>query len=118
MNRWLLDEQLPLLLTCWLEQQRQHAIHANDLSDSDRESDEHIATWARAHHYIMISKDIDFIDLYFRKGVPEKLLFLDVGNITKHQLIHVFELHFDQVREQIQETDWLIMNETEVRSYW
>ncbi len=118
MHKWLLDEQLPLLLVYWLKKDGSEALHANDLPLADRTTDYHIASWAQMHDYIVVSRDIDFIDLYFRKGVPKRLLFLDVGNMTKHRLIEIFERHYVRIKTLITEKEWLIMDENQVRSYW
>jgi len=116
--RWLIDEQLTPILVDWLQDTGQEALHVNHLPDEIKSSDDSIAGYAIKHNYIVISRDIDFIDLHVRKGTPQKLLFLDIAQPTRQHILELFDRHFDTVLRLFSAHDWIIMQEDEVVTHW
>ncbi|MCB0525928.1 MAG: DUF5615 family PIN-like protein [Saprospiraceae bacterium] len=56
---------------------------------------------------IVISKDSDFYDRFFRKLEPHKLLYLTTGNISNKELLDIFEKNLDRVVTQL-ETSFVV----------
>lgn len=46
---------------------------------------------------VITTKDIDFVNLVEVKGHPPKILYVNTGNITKTQLLLLFEKSFEAV---------------------
>jgi predicted nuclease of predicted toxin-antitoxin system len=77
---WI-DAQLPPQLAEWLRAEfdcAAFALRELGLRDAD---DRIIFDRARAENVIVISKDIDFVDLVSRFGAPPKLIWLTCGNV-------------------------------------
>ena len=49
------------------------------------------------HTIVITTKDIDFVNLVEAKGHPPKILYVNTGNITKNQLLLLFEKSFEAV---------------------
>jgi predicted nuclease of predicted toxin-antitoxin system len=64
------------------------AIHANELPNSDRSTDKEIAQYCFDNGCILISKDFDFVDSYLLGKIPPKFLKVNLGNISKDELIY------------------------------
>ena len=60
-----------------------YALRELGLRDAD---DRTIFDRARVDNVIMISKDVDFVDLVSRFGAPPKLIWLTCGNVSNEAL--------------------------------
>ncbi len=82
---WL-DAHLPPKLASWFEYKFQiKAFALRDLGLRDA-TDMEIFEKARAENAVIMSKDRDFIELYFRFGAPPKIIILNCGNLTSKYL--------------------------------
>jgi predicted nuclease of predicted toxin-antitoxin system len=82
---WI-DAQLPSLLAGWLRETYGHDAHAlRELSLRDAD-DATIFAQARSASAILISKDIDFVEMVERLGAPPKLIWLTCGNVSNEAL--------------------------------
>ena len=99
--KFIVDAQLPYKLAAWLNQCGHDAIHTLDLPDKNATSDAVINAISVAEKRILISKDADFFDRYFRKLEPHKLIFLTTGNISTSKLLELFEKNIDRIIEEI-----------------
>jgi predicted nuclease of predicted toxin-antitoxin system len=82
---WI-DAQLPPQLADWLRAEfdcAAFALRELGLRDAD---DRIIFDRARAENVILISKDIDFVDLVIRFGAPPKLIWLTCGSVSNDAL--------------------------------
>lgn len=52
---------------------------------------------------IVITKDSDFYDTFILKQIPYKIIFLKTGNISKSDLINLFEQKIDTILRLIYE---------------
>jgi predicted nuclease of predicted toxin-antitoxin system len=90
---WL-DAQLPPGLADWLA--TQYGVQAQPLRQLGllyaRDTD--IFAAARAAGAVLVSKDIDFVDLVQRRGTPPQLLWVTCGNSSKGRLREVFAATF------------------------
>lgn len=95
---WL-DAQLPPQLAPWLcERFGVEAVALRDIGLRDA-SDQRIFDAARAAGVVLVSKDIDFVDLVQRLGAPPQLLWVTCGNVTNARLKTVFEATFAAARD-------------------
>lgn len=82
---WI-DAQLPPQLAEWLRVEFEFdalALREIGLRDAD---DRTIFDRARADNVILMSKDVDFVDLVSRFGAPPKLIWLTCGNVSNEAL--------------------------------
>ena len=86
MPTFWIDAQLPPQLAEWLRVEFEcnaFALREIGLRDAD---DQTIFDCARADNVIMMSKDVDFVDLVSRFGAPPKLIWLTCGNVSNDAL--------------------------------
>lgn len=88
------DAQLPPRLAVWLgERFGVNAASLRKLGLRDA-TDRVIYEAARKPGIVLISKDIDFVDLVQVCGTPPQLLWVTCGNVTNARLQEVFERVF------------------------
>ena len=92
---WL-DAQLPDSLAKWITQR--FSVEATAVRELGlrNASDTEIFLAARAVDAVLISKDIDFVELVQRLGAPPRLIWLTCGNVSNARLETVFELSFER----------------------
>ncbi len=93
--KMIIDAQLPFQLTYLLRQQGCEVIHTDDLPNKERTSDDEIRNRARQEGRIVVSKDLDFLNSYYLKNDPERLLIITTGNI-KNKIL--FKLILDNLK--------------------
>jgi len=82
---WL-DAQLPPKLALWIEFKfgiKTLPLRELGLRDA---KDIEIFQKAKEQNVVIMTKDRDFLELYFRFGSPPKVLLLNCGNITNNYL--------------------------------
>ncbi|MFN5416066.1 MAG: DUF5615 family PIN-like protein [Flavobacteriia bacterium] len=97
--KYIVDAQLSFRVSKFLSLKGFDVIHTLDLKDKDLTSDDEIRRIARIENRIIISKDSDFLDSYFIKKNPKKLLLITTGNINNRDLLTIFENNFDLINE-------------------
>jgi predicted nuclease of predicted toxin-antitoxin system len=86
---WL-DAQLPPQLAHWLRTemgQDAYALRELGLRDAD---DRTIFAQAKTANAILLSKDVDFVELISRLGSPPKLIWITCGNVSNEALRALF----------------------------
>ena len=85
MTIWL-DAHLPPKLALWFEYRFGiKAVALRDIGLRDA-TDMNIFERAKAENAVIMSKDRDFMELYFRFGAPPKIIILNCGNLTNKYL--------------------------------
>ena len=91
------DAQLPPALARWLvAEQGLEASHVQDLgllAADDRDKFER----ARDAGVVIITKDVDFVQLLERHGPPPQVVWMTVGNTTKARLREIMNEHWERV---------------------
>ncbi|MBA4411313.1 MAG: DUF5615 family PIN-like protein [Bacteroidota bacterium] len=62
-------------------------IHVNQILNKWNTRDEDICSYADSNGLIVITKDYDFRDSFFLRSTPEKLIKINLGNISTSELI-------------------------------
>src|SRR5436190_3803203 len=96
---FLVDAQLPRLMTAWLTAAGCDAVHTLDLPDANRTTDEQVNVVADQAQRTVVTKDSDFVDSHLLHGRPAKLLLISTGNISNRDLEALVPLIPDIVRE-------------------
>jgi predicted nuclease of predicted toxin-antitoxin system len=87
---WL-DAQLPPVLARWLRDLGAADVwHVADL-DLLMASDLEVHSRARAHGAIVITKDIDFVQLLEQYGPPPQIVWVTCGNVSNVAMRTIFE---------------------------
>jgi len=100
--KFIVDTQLPPKLASYLQSKGYDCIHTTYFEEGHLLQDSEIIVIAIEENRTIISKDSDFSDHYYLKGVPPKILLLQFGNISNNDLIEYFENYFEYVVEAFQ----------------
>ncbi len=73
-------------MALWLSQQGCDVLHTLDLPAQNRTLDCEVSTEADRDDRVVITKDSDFVDSHFLRGIPHKLLLISTGNISNDEL--------------------------------
>lgn len=89
--KFLVDAQLPRRLVGVLSKAGYESKHTFDLPTGNRTADETISVLADSEDRVVITKDSDFVDSFWLKKRPKKLLLVSTGNIPNDELLALFE---------------------------
>jgi predicted nuclease of predicted toxin-antitoxin system len=92
--KFIIDEQLPTLLSEWLNSKGYDAIHVLTLGTDKPIPDHVISALSMAEQRIVITKDADFFDSFILYRKPYKLIFVTTGNIKNRALLDLFRAEF------------------------
>jgi predicted nuclease of predicted toxin-antitoxin system len=107
MKFWI-DAQLPPTLAEWLTENFEveaYSIKSLGLRDS-RDID--IFQTARNSDVVIITKDIDFIQLVQRYGIPPQILWVTCGNVTNRNLKRIFSGAFPKAMILLEQNEAIV----------
>jgi predicted nuclease of predicted toxin-antitoxin system len=91
--RFIVDAQLPRLLTDHLVASGHDAVHVKQLPKAGGTGDAEISAFADREHRIVVTKDTDFQESHLLRGTPTRLLRVATGNLRNSELIAPFSRH-------------------------
>ena len=97
--KFIIDAQLPYALSMHLKQKGFDIIHTDDLPNKELTTDNEIREISIKEDCIVVTKDSDFLDSYYIKGIPSKLLLVSTGNIKNKVLFNLFESNIEKIIE-------------------
>jgi predicted nuclease of predicted toxin-antitoxin system len=97
--KFIIDAQLPLALSKYLENRGFDVVHTDNLPNREFTTDNEIRELSVIEKRIVISKDSDFLDSFYIKAIPPKLLLVSTGNIKNKALISLFDSNIDKIIE-------------------
>ncbi len=107
MTFWL-DAHLSPRIARWLSKRfKVNAVPVRDLGMRET-PDSEIFEKARAADVIVMTKDLDFVELVERLGPPPRVLWLTCGNTSELKLKEIFEREFEAVREMFEAGEALV----------
>ncbi len=112
--KFIVDAQLPLKLARYLEWRGVDVLHTDNLPNKERTSDEEIRKLSLTKNCIVITKDIDFLDSFYVKGIPPKLLLVTTGNIDNKELLQLFENHLSDILNMFKEFNFIELTNFEI----
>jgi predicted nuclease of predicted toxin-antitoxin system len=92
--RFLVDNQLPLLLAAHLRTRGHDGVHVLDIG-FDTASDAEVWARATAEGRVVVSKDEDFVFLALRPGDAGRLVWVRLGNCRNRALLDAFDRAHD-----------------------
>ena len=85
--KFLCDVHIPYKLKNFLSGRGFHAIHVNEILSSAETNDIDICFPADSNDLIIITKDFGFVDFYYVRHSPKKLVKINLGNLSTFGLI-------------------------------
>ena len=108
--KFIVDAQLPREIAWILRNKGFDAIHTDDLPDKEKTTDNQIREISVNENRIVISKDSDFIDSYFVKRIPPRLVIITTGNIRNNELFSLFSHNIEQIIELLKSCNLVEMD--------
>ncbi len=116
--KFLVDTQLPPRLAKHLASKGYDAVHTTFYPNGHLLGDDEIVVIAQKEARTVISKDSDFLDHYFLKGAPPKVLLIEFGNISNRDLLALFDQYLDEVLDFFADgSNLVVFRKTEVVGY-
>ena len=112
---WLVDAQLPPELAHWLHAQGERAVHADQLLIKE---DKDLAQWAAQQGFIIITKDLDLVELHVRLDPSPSLLYLSWPNMKKEELLKRFVGYWEKLKSSFQQHAWVELGEKGLHLHW
>jgi predicted nuclease of predicted toxin-antitoxin system len=114
--KFLIDAQLPKKLSSFLNEHGLESIHTLDLPNKNFTSDSEIIELSIREKYIVVTKDVDFWDIYKQKAEPYKLIYLTVGNFSTQELLQLFANNINAILEALKTSYVLEINRKNIIS--
>ncbi len=96
--KFLCDVHIPIKLSKEIEQLGFHSTHVNFILNKWNSKDSDIAKYADDQQLILITKDQDFRNSFLVKRTPQKLIKINLGNISNNELIALFEQRISSIQ--------------------
>ena len=112
--KFLVDAQLPKTLSDFIKSKGIDSIHTLELPDKNKTQDGYITRLATEEHYIVITKDADFLESYVLRKEPPKLLLIRTGNIRNSELISLFDKHIEFIVSLLATHSLIEVSKTEI----
>jgi predicted nuclease of predicted toxin-antitoxin system len=110
--KFLIDAQLPRRLLAQIQAAGFEAIHTLDLPEGNRTSDRAICELSIEEHYVVVTKDADFVEAFLLRRVPWKLLLISTGNIENDELESLLLASLERLAEAFESSDFVELDRT------
>ena len=110
--KFLIDAQLPNRLAHDLTAAGHDTLHTLNLPLGNQTPDEDLAALAAKDRRILVTKDSDFVNSFYLKRSPPKLLLVSTGNINNDWLLHLFLTNIVRIERAFTENDFVELNRT------
>jgi predicted nuclease of predicted toxin-antitoxin system len=100
--RFLVDAQLPPILTDWLIGKGHAAAHVTETAGLDA-PDAQIWNLAVASDYVIITKDRDFVEWARTRSPKARVVWIRFGNMRRDVLLANLEIVWDRLEEALAE---------------
>jgi predicted nuclease of predicted toxin-antitoxin system len=101
----VLDAHLSPSLALWIKEEFLIPCYSLKFLNLREATDEVIFEECRRRNAIILTKDIDFLNLQERLGAPPKVIWLTCGNTSKDRLREIFKQYLGQALEWLKEVD-------------
>ena len=112
--KFIIDAQLPYALSMHLKQKGFDVIHTDDLPNKELTTDNEIREISVKEDRIVVTKDSDFLDSYYIKGIPPKLLLVSTGNIKNKVLFNLLESNIEKIIELFGQYTFIELDNNEI----
>lgn len=101
--KFLCDVHIPIRLSKHIVQLGFECEHVNNILNKWNTKDEDMADFVDRHNVILITKDQDFRNSFLLHHTPNKLIKINLGNISNEELLEVFTRNIDEFNQIFQE---------------
>lgn len=108
--RFFIDAQLPHQIKFAFIDIGHEALHANELENGMKTSDEDILMILPAE-VVIVSKDSDFYHSSLIRGKPQKLIYVTIGNAPRKSLVATFRASASKLVELLGQYDVLELDQ-------
>lgn len=116
--KFIVDAQLPKLLSDLLNEKGFNSLHTLDLPAKNKTKDQDIAKLANNENRIVITKDIDFLESFLLKSEPRKLIVVKTGNISNKDLVNIFKVNLETIIVMISRSNLLEITSIEIAEHY
>lgn len=99
--RFLIDEQLPSLPVDVLVGRGYEETHVTTLSTNRRVFDSLIVQQSTDSGFVVVTKNVDFLNSYLIKGLPKKIIYVAAGTVKNRELLSLFRQHIVEITNQL-----------------
>lgn len=96
--KFLCDVHISIRLAKHITQRGFECIHVNNILDGFFTKDSEIAQFADQNKFVLITKDRDFKNSFLLRGIPARLIKVNLGNISNDKLIGMLDQHLPQIQ--------------------
>jgi predicted nuclease of predicted toxin-antitoxin system len=89
--KFLCDVHISYQLVDFINSKGFEALHINTILNKWFTKDKDICRFADKNDYVVITKDIDFKNVYFINNTPKKLIWICLDNISNKDLVNIFD---------------------------
>ena len=104
---FLVDAHLPRRIVFRLREAGHDAVHTLDLPGGNRTTDTEINAISMHEQRVVVKKDADFVNSFFLKHQPYKLLLVSTGNIRNGDLESLLLAHLPTIIPAFDTYDYL-----------
>ena len=112
--KFIVDAQLPVALSKFLKNKGFDVLHTDDLPNKEMTTDSEIREISVKEDRIVITKDSDFLDSYYVRAIPSKILLVSTGNIKNKVLLDLFESNINKVSELFSDYSFVELDNYEI----
>lgn len=118
MIRFIVDTQLPPLLSKFIKDKGLDCIHTTDFPNGHLLQDNEIIQVSIKDNLIIITKDSDFFDHFLLKGEHPRVLLLKLGNISNKDLLSIFDANIELIVKEFENHAGIVLlNRTQITTY-
>ncbi len=97
--KFLCDVHISIKLVKFFISKNYQCTHVNTILDKWFTKDQDIARYVDQNGFILITKDADFRDSYYLKNSPNKLIKINLGNISNEELILILHENLSKIEQ-------------------
>lgn len=101
----LFDQNLSFRLVSKLKKDFPEAQQVRSLA-LENANDQKIWSFARENNYTIVTFDADFLDLAQLRGIPPKIIWLRVGNMSTNTIAQVLQNHKKTIERFCCDDEW------------
>lgn len=95
--KFLCDVHISFKIVNFLTHRGFEALHVNHTLDGSVTKDPLICQFVDENDYTLITKDNDFINSFFARNTPKKLIKINLGNISNQKLMKIFSDNIQRI---------------------
>jgi len=96
--KFLCDVHISFRIVRHIEYLGHECIHVNEILDKWNTKDKDICIYADKNDLIVLTKDADFRNSFLIRGTPNKLVKINLGNISTNALIEVISGNIEAMK--------------------